>query len=387
MRLTRSDRSLVAEWWFTVDRQLLAALLVLIGAGLVLSLAASPAVAVKKGLPPFYFAERHFVFAGLGMIVMLAVSALTPRTMRRVALVVLVASIGLMVWGLVSGVEIKGARRWVHIAGHSLQPSEIGKPALVVLLAWLFSESAIRKDVPALPLAMLLGAVFAGLLLMQPDVGQTLLLVMVWGSLLLLSGQPLKWALMLAPLAGAGFGVAWLAFAHVRSRVARFIDPSSGDTYQTDRAIQSFTEGGLMGRGPGEGTIKSSLPDAHTDFIFAVIGEEYGAVACLALLALYGFVAVAAFRRAWREPDVFVRLAVIGLALLIVLQAVINMGVNVGLLPAKGMTLPFISAGGSSSLATSLAAGFLLGLTRRRPGLSHLKKPQLRSTLDGVVVR
>ncbi|MGE0702158.1 MAG: FtsW/RodA/SpoVE family cell cycle protein, partial [Hyphomicrobiaceae bacterium] len=203
----------------------------------------------------------------------------------------------------------------------------------------------------------------------------------------MLSGQPLKWAAALLPLGALGFGGAWLAFDHVRSRVARFIDPSSGDNYQVERAIQSFSEGGLLGRGPGEGTIKSVLPDAHTDFIFAVIGEEYGILACLGLLALYAYVAWRAFARAWREPDDFARLAVVGLALLVVVQALINMGVNVGLLPAKGMTLPFVSAGGSSSLATSLTAGMLLALMRRRPDVARVRKPQLRPTLDGIVVR
>jgi len=209
----------------------------------------------------------------------------------------------------------------------------------------------------------------------------------VWGALLLLSGQPLGWALALVPIGLVGLGGAWLAFDHVRRRVARFVDPASGDNYQVERAIQSFSEGGLMGRGPGEGTIKSQLPDAHTDFIFAVIGEEYGVLACLGLIALYAYVAQRAFRHAWREPDDFARLAVVGLALMIVLQALINMGVNVGLLPAKGMTLPFISAGGSSNLATSATAGMLLALMRRRTDLSHVRKPQLRPTTDGIVVR
>ncbi|MEZ5816003.1 MAG: putative peptidoglycan glycosyltransferase FtsW [Hyphomicrobiaceae bacterium] len=387
MRLTRDDRSVLADWWFTVDRHLLAVLLALIGIGCVLSLAASPAVAVKKGLPPFYFAERHFLFAGLGLAVMLTVSALSPRQIRRLALILLLTSLALMAWTLLEGPEIKGARRWVRLLGYSFQPSEIGKPALVVLVAWLFSESTVRDDVPAVPLAVATGLVFAGLLVVQPDVGQTLLVACVWGALFLLSGQPLRWALALVPVGAAGFGGAYFAFDHVRRRVWRFIDPSSGDNYQVERAIQSFSEGGLMGRGPGEGVIKSVLPDAHTDFIFAVIGEEYGVLACLGLVALYAVVAARAFRHAWREPDAFVRLAVIGLSLLIVLQALINMGVNVGLLPAKGMTLPFLSAGGSSTVATSLTAGMLLALMRRRPDPSRVRKPQLRPTHAGIVAR
>ena len=387
MTLDRADNSLLADWWFTVDRTLLAILLTLIGAGCVLSLAASPAVAVKKGLSPFYFAERHFLFSGLGLAVMLTVSALSPRQIRRLALAVLLASLALMVWVALAGPEIKGARRWVLIAGYSFQPSEFGKPALVVLLAWLFAEAAKRHDVPAIPLAVGLAVAFAGLLIVQPDVGQTLLVGSVWGALFLLSGLPLRWAALLVPIGAAGLAAAYVAFDHVRRRVDRFIDPSSGDNFQVDRAIQSFSEGGLMGRGPGEGVIKSVLPDAHTDFIFAVIGEEYGVLACLALVTLYVALAYRAFAVAWREPDHFARLAVVGLALLVVLQALINVGVNVGLLPAKGMTLPFISAGGSSSLAMSLTAGMLLGLMRRRPDVGRIRKPQLRPTPAGIVVR
>ncbi|MBS0240655.1 MAG: cell division protein FtsW [Proteobacteria bacterium] len=387
MRLSRADQSHLADWWFTIDRSFLGVLLMLIGIGLIESLAASPAIAIRKGLSPFYFAERQFIFAGLGVVVMLVVSMLSPRHIRRLALILFVVATGLMAWIPFGGPEIKGAHRWVSFAGHSFQPSEIGKPALIVLLAWAFSEASIRRDVPALPLAIALGLIFGGLLVIQPDVGQTLLVAVVWGSLFVLSGQSLRVAVMLVPLGAAGFGGAWLAFEHVRKRVARFIDPSSGDNFQVERAIQSFAEGGLLGRGPGEGTIKSVLPDAHTDFILAVIAEEYGVLACLALVALYAYLAARAFRHAWREPDAFIRLAVIGLALNIVLQALINMGVNVGLLPAKGMTLPFISAGGSSNIATCLTAGMMLALMRRRPDVSRVKKPQLRPTVHGIVAR
>ncbi|MFV0298922.1 MAG: FtsW/RodA/SpoVE family cell cycle protein [Hyphomicrobiaceae bacterium] len=387
MKLTRADRSLLAEWWFTIDRTLLATLLALMAIGLALSLAASPAVALKKGLPPFYFAQRQFLFAAIGLVIILAVSTMSPSATRRLALVVLLASMALMAWAVVAGVEIKGARRWVALFGHSIQPSEFGKPALVVILAWLFAERTRRDDVPSIPLAIGLGGLFAGLLVVQPDVGQTILVAAVWCALFVLSGQPLRYAALFMPAGLLAFGGAWLAFPHVRSRVARFFDPASGDTYQTDRAVQSFAEGGLFGRGPGEGTIKSSLPDAHTDFIFAVIGEEYGSLACLGVLVLFMLVAVRALRFAWNEPEPFPRLAVIGLALLIVLQAAINMGVNVGILPAKGMTLPFISAGGSSSLSMSFAAGLLLALSRRRPRLAHVKKPQLGASMDQIAAR
>lgn len=375
MRFTRTDDSLLAEWWFTIDRRLLVSLLMLIGAGLIMSLAASPAIAVKKGLPAFHFVERHVVFASVSVVVMLLVSLLGPRYVRRLALGLMLLAIVGMIAVLVFGPEINGARRWINVFGLSLQPSELAKPGFVVASAWLLVEARRVGDATALVISGAFYVAIVGLLVAQPDLGQTLLVSVVWGTLFFLSGQPLRRAAAFAFTAIALFGVAAFTFDHARQRILRFVAPSSGETYQTDRALQSFAEGGLLGRGPGEGTIKTVLPDAHTDFIFAVIAEEFGAVACLLLVGLYGFVLVRAFARARIEPDAFTRLAVMGLALLIVVQAVINMGVNVGLLPAKGMTLPFVSAGGSSSLGTAIAAGLLLALMRRRTDVAHVKLP------------
>lgn len=380
MRVSRTDRSLVAEWWFTVDRVLLTAFLILIGMGAVLSLAAGPAVAIKKGLPTFYFVERHLLVAVAGTVLMLAVSLLSPRQIRRLALLVLIGALGMMVAVLVSGPEINGARRWLRAGGHSFQPSEIGKPAFIVLSAWLLAESGRRPDVPAVPLAAMLYLLFVSLIVLQPDVGQALLVSLVWGGLFFLSGQPLSRIAFFGLIGISGFAGAYAAFPHVRGRIARFLDPSSGDTYQTDRAIESFTEGGFFGRGPGEGVIKTILPDAHTDFPFAVIGEEFGTIACLVIVGLFAFVVFRALRHVWRDPDGFTRLAITGLALLFGLQALINMAVNVGLIPAKGMTLPFISTGGSAYLAVSLLAGMLLSLTRRRAHVARVKMPSFQPT-------
>jgi cell division protein FtsW len=381
MSMSRSDRSRFATWWFTVDRVLLAAILVLIGTGIVLSLAASPAVAIKKGFPMYYFVERHVVFSVLAALTMVAVSLLPPIGIRRLALGLLAVSAAGLIVVQFSGEEINGARRWLSIAGHSLQPSEFMKPGFVVLTAWLMAEAHTRKDVPALPLAVLLVLGAAALLVMQPDVGQTLLVAAVWGALFFLSGQSLVGAAALAVLGSVGMVVAYNTFPHVQIRVDRFLTPSAGDFSQVDRAMKSFAEGGFLGRGPGEGTIKTSLPDAHTDFIFAVVAEEYGVIACLALLFLFGFIVMRALMRAAQEPDASTRLAIQGLALIFGLQGLINMGVNVGLLPAKGMTLPFISAGGSSMLAVAVMLGMLLGLTRRRPDPQRLKKRRLMQTM------
>ena len=384
MRISHSDRSLLADWWFTVDRLLLSAILALIGVGLVVSLAASPAVALKKGLAPFHFVERHGVFAAGGVGLMLTASLLSPRAIRRLSLVTFLAALTTMVAVLFMGDEINGSRRWLALAGFSLQPSEFAKPAFVVLSAWAFAESRRRPEMPALSLAVLLYAVFSALLLLQPDVGQTLLVGLVWGMLFVLSGQPILWALGFALAGALGLLVSYHSFDHVRVRFDRFLDPAPADNSQTERAIQSFIEGGFLGRGPGEGTIKGGLPDAHTDFIFAVVAEEYGVLACLALVGLLAFVVLRALSRLGDQPDRFTHHAVAGLSVLFGLQAVINMAVNVGLIPAKGMTLPFISSGGSSLLAVSLTMGMVLALTRSRPDPLHLKWPRLPATPDNL---
>lgn len=382
MRISRADRSRVADWWFTVDLVLLCALLILVGTGLVLSLAASPAVAVKKGLATYHFVNRHAIFAVLGVLIMLGVSLLPPRGIRRLALGVLMASVAGLAWVHLFGEELNGARRWLSIGGYALQPSEFAKPAFVVVSAWLLAEARLRPAMPAMPMAAGLAALMVALLVAQPDVGQTLLVIVVWGALFYLSGQPVVVAGLLAGASGLGLVAAYHLLPHVQYRFHKFLHPTPGDNSQIDRAMQSFAEGGFFGRGPGEGTIKTVLPDAHTDFIFAVVAEEYGAIACLVLVAIFGFIVLRALAHAAEETDESTRLAISGLALLFGLQAAINMGVNVGLLPAKGMTLPFISAGGSSTLAIALLSGMLLGLTRRRADPERLKKPLFGSNLD-----
>lgn len=380
MRISRTDRSHLTDWWFTVDRVLLTAVLVLAGGGLVLALAASPAVAVKKGFGAFHFVERHLVFAAVGLAVMLGVSLMRPRGIRRLSLIVFVTAAAVMIAVLLGGDEINGARRWLRLAGFSLQPSEFAKPAFVVLAAWAFGERERGVDMPALPIAFGLYLVFAALLILQPDVGQTLLVSLVFGALFVLAGLPLAWAAGLAAAGALGLWLAYVNLSYVRLRVERFLMPNADETSQTARALQSFIEGGFLGRGPGEGTIKTSLPDAHTDFIFAVVAEEYGAVACMLLVALFAAIVLRAYARTFGESDPFTRLAVAGLSLMLGLQAAINMSVNLGLLPAKGMTLPFISAGGSSLVSVFLLMGMILALTRRRPAAVRLRRPQLAGT-------
>jgi cell division protein FtsW len=384
MRLSRADRSLLAEWTFTIDRGLLIAMFALIAIGVVLSVAASPAVAIKKGLPTFYFVERHVFFATLGTLLMIVVSFFSPAGVRRLAAGLFIVGVAGMVAVIFSGTQINGAQRWLTFGSYSIQPSEFAKPAFIVILAWLFGEAGSRRDMPALPLGLAFWAVFAAILVAQPDVGQTVLISATAGLIYLLAGLPVIGAAMLVLLGSGGMWMAYVYFPHVQSRFDKYFGSAPMENSQAGRAIQSFTEGGLFGRGPGEGVIKSILPDAHTDYIFAVIGEEYGAVACIALLGVYAFIVARAFKRAAAEPNAPDRLAIQGLALVFGLQALINMGVNIGLLPPKGMTLPFISAGGSSMLALSFTAGMLLALTRWRPDPQRLKKPRWIPAIDEV---
>jgi len=367
MRLTRSDRSVLSDWWFTIDRLMLSAVLLLMLGGLVLSMAASPPIADRLGLEPYYFVKRHALFLLPASLIVFAASLLNPKQMRRLSLALVAIGFGLMVATLIVGPEIKGATRWLQVGPFSLQPSELVKPGFVVVCAWLFSESQRRKDMPGWQMAAGLYIAFVVLLVLQPDFGQVLLISIVWGGLFFLAGLHLIWVGALAGLALVGMVIAYFTVPHVSARIDRFLNPSTGDTYQLDRALQSFVEGGWFGRGPGEGTLKQVLPDSHTDFIFAVAAEEYGLIACLVLVALFGFIVLRGMRHSLSEPNDFIRYAVAGLMLLFGLQALINMAVNLGMLPAKGMTLPFISYGGSSLISMGLTLGMVLGLTRRRP--------------------
>ncbi|MTH97930.1 putative lipid II flippase FtsW [Roseibium sp. RKSG952] len=365
--VSRADRSRFAEWLWTVDHYLLAAFVLLMVGGVVLSFAASPPVAERIGVDTFFFVKRQAVFLIPAIAIMLAGSLMTPRLVRRVALVIFVVSVLLMMATLFVGFEAKGARRWIYIAGFSLQPSEFLKPAFVVLIAFLLSESGRRREVPGAILAVLLFAICAALLIAQPDFGQTLLLGAVWAGLFFLNG--LSWFLIagLGVVGVAGLFSAYLFLPHVTNRVNRFLDPGSGDTYQVDTAMESFLSGGWFGRGPGEGTVKRILPDSHTDFIFAVVGEEFGVVVCLIVVAVFAFIVIRGLNHASKDQDAFSRLATAGLVVVFGLQATINLSVNLNLIPPKGMTLPFISYGGSSLLSSAMTAGALLALTRKRP--------------------
>lgn len=364
----RTDNSLLARWWWTVDRWTLGAVVILLALGAVLTMAASPAVAERLGLDPFYFVRRQFLFLALGFALMLAVSFLSPQGVKRLGAVLLAASVVMLVVVLFKGVEIKGAVRWIQIAGVSLQPAEFVKPAFAVVAAGLFARRRLDERFPGFALAGVLFAMIAALLLLQPDVGQTLLIAAVWGVQFFLAGLPLVLVAAIGlAFIGASVG-AYFAFAHVQARVDRFLDPSGSEGFQVSRALDALRNGGLFGRGPGEGQVKRVLPDAHADFIFAVVGEEFGAIFGLVLISLFLFLVLRGFARTLRDWDLFVVIAVAGLLVQFGLQAIINMASAINLMPPKGMTLPFVSYGGSSTLGIALGVGMVLALTRERPG-------------------
>jgi cell division protein FtsW len=364
--VSRADRGPLADWFWTIDRFFLAAFILLMGIGFMLSFAASPAVAQRIGLPDFHFVERHAVFLIPSIIVMIGLSFLTPRQVRRTAILLLGIALGLMVLALFFGVEVKGARRWIGVGALSIQPSEFMKPAFVVVCAWLFAEHARQPEIPGNLFAIILFGIVAALLVAQPDLGQTILTSVVWGGMFFMAGMPWLWIVLLGGVGAGGLVAAYYMLPHVTARFDKFLT-GEGDRFQVETAHEAIVRGGWFGQGPGEGMVKRILPDSHTDFIFSVAAEEFGIVFCMALVLLFAFIVLRGLNHAFKERNDFNRFAVAGLVLQIGMQSMINIGVNLELMPAKGMTLPLISYGGSSMIAICVTAGFILALTRHRP--------------------
>jgi cell division protein FtsW len=372
MRFARIDQSPVARWWWTVDRWTLGALMALIAIGAVLSMAASPAVAVRIGYDPLHFVKRHLAAVPIALAIMFLVSLLPPRKVRRAAFVLFGLSLAMLVLTLVIGIEVKGARRWIGIAGMPIQPSELVKPTFAIVAAWLFAEQRRRPGFPGGWIAAGLLAVILAMLVKQPDFGMALVVAAVWFAQFIMAGARLYWIGLGAVGLASSILAAYEWLPHVTDRINRFLDPSAGDSYQVRRSLEAFMSGGLWGKGPGEGTVKDVLPDAHADFVFAVAGEEFGLVICVLIVGLFAFVVLRGFSRLLQEQDQFVLLSATGLLIQFGLQAVVNMASALNLIPTKGMTLPFLSYGVSSMLALALGMGMLLALTRRRLGGDEL---------------
>ena len=372
--LSRADNSTLGRWWWTIDRWTLGAVGTLIGVGYIMMLAASPAVAERIGQSRDIFILKQVIFLALAGAVVVGVSLLSPREIRRLALVGCCVALLLTAFTMVSGVEIKGARRWISIPGMTLQPSEFLKPCFAVVAAWLISEGrrAARSNRTVLgmswgtPAAIGIFLVIAFLLKSQPDIGMLAVVTTVFFVQLYVAGLPIVLVgLGMIGLGGAAAG-AYLLFPHVQARVEKYLHPTLESAYQPTLALEAFGNGGLLGRGPGEGRVKNQLPDAHADFVYAVAGEEFGLIVCLLILGIFAFIVLRGILRLLHEQDLFVTLACTGLVAGFGLQAFVNMASSLALIPTKGMTLPFISYGGSSVIAVALGMGMLLALTRRR---------------------
>lgn len=365
----RTDRSPLGVWWWTTDRWLLGATAILVTLGVLLSFASSPAAAQRIGIDDqFHFAIRQLVFGVGAATIVLAVSMLSPKGIRRAAFFIYIVAIGVMAALPFIGHSAKGAARWLMIGGFTFQPSEFMKPALIILVSWMFAEGQKGEGVPGVSIAFGLYFIAVALLLMQPDVGQTVLITIAFGAAFWMAGVPISGIMGLGAVALGGLASTYFLFDHVHARVQKFLSPDQADTHQVTRAAEAIHAGGLFGRGPGEGVMKRHVPDLHTDFIYSVAAEEYGLVFSLALISLFAFIVVRGLYKSMKLADPFEQVASAGLFVLLGQQTFINVAVNLNMIPTKGMTLPFISYGGSSMLAMGLTLGMALALTRKRPG-------------------
>ena len=362
---SRHSRSIIANWWWTVDKVLLTLIALLIIIGIFLNFSASPAVANRIGFGSFHFIKRQLVFLPLAVGLMLFLSMQNLKTIRRTAIVGYVLTVGLMILTLFWGEETKGASRWIRLGGFSLQPSEFIKPCFAVVAAWLFEGQKKYQDFPGNLLSVGLFLFTAALLIAQPDFGMTVVVTLIWGFQFFLAGLPLLWVGILG--IGAvimGIGAYWM-LPHVQVRFQQFLDSENNLSYQVKKSLKAFQSGHWFGRGPGEGIVKNHIPDAHTDFIFAVAAEEYGLFLCLFIVGVYAAIVIRAMMISLKDNNLFIILSAAALSASFGLQAIINMASTLHLMPTKGMTLPFVSYGGSSLLATALGMGMLLAITRK----------------------
>lgn len=369
----RTDRSVLNIWWWTVDRWTMVAIFTLLLIGGFMSLSISGATGGRIGLDTFYLARHHLIMIPAAVIILLFFSLMTLRQLFWLSCIVLIGMIFLAALTPLIGTEIKGARRWIRLAGFSLQPSEFIKPAFALVAAWLLSRQpsplkSWKGFLSSWGGSFLLYGLIIFLLIRQPDLGMAFVVSLTWFSQLFFAGLHRFWILIVLVGGVVGLLAAYTFLPHVAARVDRFLNPESGDNFQVNQSLAAFAHGGLYGKGPGEGTVKRSIPDAHSDFVFAVIGEELGLIVCVFVVGIYCFIFLRGMSRLLRESSLFILLATSGILLSFTLQAMINIASAINLIPTKGMTLPFISYGGSSMLAVSMAMGMFLSLTRQRPG-------------------
>lgn len=364
---TRSDTSIIGSWWWTIDKWLLTALLTLIAIGIFLNFSASPAIAERLDIDPYHFIKKQMTFLPASMLVFFILSLQSPKNIKRLGVLMFIGAFSLTAFTLIGGIEIKGARRWINL-GLTIQPSEFLKPTFAIVSGWMFATHAVEKKFPGNWIAILLYLLVAGVLLSQPDVGMTLVISAMWGTQFFIAGLPFLWVAIIGIIGISGVVGAYFTFDHVQIRVDRFLGSESAMSYQVKKSLQAFENGGLFGTGPGEGLVKQHLPDAHTDFILAVAGEEFGVIFCLIINLLFALIVLRGLYLLLKEQNLFVTIAGSGLLVQFGLQAIINMASTLHLMPTKGMTLPFISYGGSSLLSLAIGMGMIFALTRSREG-------------------
>ncbi len=359
-------------WWRSIDQQVILALVILFVFSIMLVTTSGSVVAARIGLDEHYFATRQLFYLGSAAILIILFSSFEQKWLKRLAILGFIISVILLVVVRFYGYEVKGATRWINIFGLSMQPSEFIKPFFVVVVGWILSLK-FTSDFPSFSVSVALYSLVALLLIIQPDFGMLIMITAIFGIQLFIAGMPLFWIIFafFVSIAGVIGGYLWLP--HVTKRINSFLDPDSSENYQIGKSIRAFEHGGLYGKGPGEGAVKQVLPDSHTDFIFAVAGEEFGAIICLVIIGTFAFIVVRCLLKTMNEEDKFTQLAASGIVVQLGLQSIINIGVALNLLPTKGMTLPFISYGGSSTLSTAIATGMMLGFTKYKTSLTKYK--------------
>ncbi len=365
VNFSRQSRNAFVKWWWTVDKVILFVSLALMAIGIILDITASPAVARRVSGNDYFFVRKQVVFVLISVFTMIGLSLCRLKTIRRISIVGFVLLVGLLIITDIWGFETKGARRWISLPGMSLQPSELIKPIFIVFTAWLLDCGKKYDYFPGARISVVCFIAIAGLLLAQPDVGMTVLVTLIFALQLFLAGLPIILVVLMGIGGILGLISLYFLYPHFRTRVDQFLYGDNETSYQITRAMEAFQNGNLVGKGPGEGTVKLLIPDAHTDFVFAVAGEEYGVWLCLIIIALFAVIVIRSLKLSLKETNLFVMYAEVGLASSLGLQAIVNMASSLHLMPTKGMTLPFISYGGSSLLGTALEIGMLLAITRK----------------------
>lgn len=356
----------VKKWWIDIDKVNFLIVLGIIIFGLMMTASSSPAIAKKINVDKFFFLKKQLTFASIALILLVVISFLDYEKIKIFSIIGLLGTLGLLVLVLLFGSEAKGAKRWIALGGFTLQPSEFAKTFFIIFNAYILQRLHFEKWTVKYGISAGLFFIIVCLLILQPDFGMTLTFCVLWVAQLFAYGLPLPFFSAFAVVGAIGAVGAYIAFPHVEDRINKFLDSDGTKNYQAERSIDAFVNGGFFGQGTGNGVVKKFIPDAHTDFIFAVVGEEYGIISCSILIIIFAYLITRIVKRALDEEDMFVYLALCGLMMQFTMQTLVNIGVSLRLLPTKGMTLPFISYGGSSMISMAICFGLILAFTKRK---------------------